>query len=262
MVRVLTVIAFAMNLNFALAQSGTTAPRVGTEADIEKARAQIADLGNLTTEMEALSKDITSFNAIIKGTEKSPGKKSEVERAQAVLRGIKHCQIDHQSGCGNLSDAEDWLAREQKWLGEYETKVAAAGTRLGELQKKYGTAMQQVATVAQMEKDFKEGKDKLIGSLATLSAENSFERLDGKLADANDLLNNISDTYDQAMVGVYLKDKIGKLLNSSAFCTAQKTCEGKDHPTVEPTEIEKIFAPTKSKSTRGSAADYGASGNR
>ncbi len=67
------------------------------------------------------------------------------------------------------------------------------------------------------------------------------EIVENKLATVGLELDTLKSRYDSAMLGVYVRDRILKLLNSKTFCDTAKTCAKGEDPTVIDSDLNSVF---------------------
>ena len=63
----------------------------------------------------------------------------------------------------------------------------------------------------------------------------------------DDKLDALERVYDKSVMGAYLQDKIGQLLNSNAICMARNRCAKLDPEKIDPETIRKELFPESSK---------------
>jgi hypothetical protein len=80
--------------------------------------------------------------------------------------------------------------------------------------------------------------------------DSNFGLLISKFDDVDYTLDEMNRYYDQAMIGAYMKEKMGALLNSDVICSAAKRCAVKDPKKIPNADIEKELFPNTSNSTR------------
>lgn len=69
-----------------------------------------------------------------------------------------------------------------------------------------------------------------------------------KVGSTEDALDEIRDRFDQAIIGAYIQDKVGALLNSRSLCKAAKQCVNSSAPTVSSKDISAELFPTSEPS--------------
>jgi predicted nucleic acid-binding Zn-ribbon protein len=95
----------------------------------------------------------------------------------------------------------------------------------------------------------------LRSQIKRLSLTSDFNELSHRFDNMGDNLNEIESIYDKAMIGTYIQDKMGQLLNSNVLCVAANAnrCNKKqeDRYEIKPEELQEIF-PASSKDNRRS----------
>lgn len=70
-----------------------------------------------------------------------------------------------------------------------------------------------------------------------------FAELDLKSNGINDTLNKMEKIYDKSVLGAYLQDKFGQLLNSQSICSAVKRCAVADPKKIDAEKIRQELFP-------------------
>ena len=71
----------------------------------------------------------------------------------------------------------------------------------------------------------------------------AFAELDLKSNGINDTLNKMEKIYDKSVLGAYLQDKFGQLLNSQSICSAVKRCAVADPKKIDSEKIRQELFP-------------------
>ena len=71
----------------------------------------------------------------------------------------------------------------------------------------------------------------------------NYTKLFNNLATIDEQLDAIERVYDKSVMGAYLQDKIGQLLNSDVICTARKRCLDSKPIKISPETIRKELFP-------------------
>lgn len=88
--------------------------------------------------------------------------------------------------------------------------------------------------------------------LRTAELRSAFLELDLKSYGVDATLNDMEKIYDKSLLGAYLQDKFGQLLNSQSICSAVKRCAVADAKKIDPEKIRQELFP-ESQATR---SDY------
>ena len=75
------------------------------------------------------------------------------------------------------------------------------------------------------------------------------------LGDIDKVLDEVERLYDRTVLGAYMQDKIGQLLNSQVICAARKRCATGDPERIDPQKIRDELFPTSTQ-TRESYYDH------
>ena len=78
----------------------------------------------------------------------------------------------------------------------------------------------------------------------------SFMELDFKTNKVETTLDDMERIYDKSLLGAYLQDKMGQLLNSQVICMAQKRCAVSDPKKIDAEKIRQELFP-ESQAIRG-----------
>lgn len=71
-----------------------------------------------------------------------------------------------------------------------------------------------------------------------------------QVGDTDRALDKMSALYDKTLLGAYVKDKVGLLLNSQLICQARKRCDVKEPVKIPNSDIEDALFPKTANSTR------------
>jgi prefoldin subunit 5 len=88
--------------------------------------------------------------------------------------------------------------------------------------------------------------------LRTADLRSDFMELDIKKLRVEATLDDMEKLYDKSVLGAYLQDKFGQLLNSQSICSAVKRCAVSDPKKIDPEKIRQELFP-ESKEVR---SDY------
>lgn len=81
-----------------------------------------------------------------------------------------------------------------------------------------------------------------------LNVQTRLLELTGDVDDIDDKLDDIERVYDASLLGAYLQDKIGQLLNSNVICQISRRCNGGDGE-ISASDIQKeLFPNTQTRS--------------
>ncbi len=72
--------------------------------------------------------------------------------------------------------------------------------------------------------------------------------LDASLGNIDQVLDQVERIYDRTVLGAYMQDKIGQLLNSQVICAARKRCAVGDPRKIPPSQIrDELFPSTQTR---------------
>ncbi len=91
--------------------------------------------------------------------------------------------------------------------------------------------------------------------IEALALQAKVSELDADLGDIDKVLDEVERLYDRTVLGAYMQDKIGQLLNSQVICAARKRCATGDSERIDPKKIQDELFPTSTR-TRGSYYDH------
>ena len=84
-------------------------------------------------------------------------------------------------------------------------------------------------------------------TIDALKLQARFSELDDNLEDIDQVLDSVETIYDRTVLGAYMQDKIGQLLNSQVICTARKRCAIRDPEKIPPGVIQRELFPTSER---------------
>lgn len=111
--------------------------------------------------------------------------------------------------------------------------------------------------------DLKSQNKAITTAITTQGLLTEFATLHGKVGDTDLALEKVSNAYDKSIIGAYLKDKFGLLLNSQTMCEGVARCRVPDRKEVSAESIQKtLFPGTEESSRKGNLYDksHGTSG--
>lgn len=143
-------------------------------------------------------------------------------------------------------------------LDQMKTEAAQINTELGRLkgealQKKVAGAASDSVRAAQAvgAVGVSIEENKLLNTkLRVADLRMSLMELDFKKNGIDATLNDMERIYDKSLLGAYLQDKMGQLLNSQVVCSVQKRCMGTDPKMIDSQRIRNEIFP-ESEAVRG-----------
>ncbi|MEN0060395.1 MAG: hypothetical protein AAGB31_16260 [Bdellovibrio sp.] len=142
-----------------------------------------------------------------------------------------------------------------------EEKLKAANQKLdaakaeeknirGQAQSVSSTQKKLIATISRQEQSQQKANEVLVTALNSSNVLDDFSRLQRSIGDTDLTLEKISNSYDKTLLGAYLKDKMGLLLNSNLMCEGYNRCKVPEPKKIPNENIEKTLFPDTSNSTR------------
>lgn len=139
-------------------------------------------------------------------------------------------------------------------MDEARAKLEVAQKAATELEVKASSLSRDAATVTMAarkeEIDQKRQVAALQSAILGQSMLTEFVMVQNKLGDTDMVLEKMSNIYDKSMLGAYLKDKIGLLVNSQLMCESVARCNVKERKEVPAERIQETLFPGTANSTR------------
>lgn len=113
--------------------------------------------------------------------------------------------------------------------------------------------------------DLKSQNKAITTAITTQGLLTEFATLHGKVGDTDMALEKVSNAYDKSIIGAYLKDKFGLLLNSQTMCEGVARCRVSERKEVTAESIQQaLFPGTEESSRKGNLYDksHGNSGSQ
>lgn len=182
------------------------------------------------------------------GTSVDSARQAHAE-AQASLARLKDQRKELQGAMDQVIADTDRTLRESD-----QAQRAAAETQVKEARELERLALARAKEQGQFNRN-------IIKIFQGQSLLSKYEDLRKNFYDQNSALDRISREYDSSLLGAYIKDKLGFMLNSPAMCDVQKQCAaGAKSAVIKGTELNNIFkGPDSAKSTR---LNYQKTGNQ
>jgi septal ring factor EnvC (AmiA/AmiB activator) len=144
-------------------------------------------------------------------------------------------------------------AEKQRELARLKDQRTGALAALDEDEMKISKMRADLIAAQRDEKEKTEELEKARAELmeTALNVSNltrDFQALDAKFENVGLKLDLVKEKYDNAMLGAYLQDRMAGLLNSDAFCTASKSCEG-TRAKINPSDLSGVFPGMKKSSS-------------
>ena len=144
------------------------------------------------------------------------------------------------------------LEKKEKILGKMKNQLKLAQLALNERQRLHEKLMSDDGIDVHTELT-KNAVEKLQSQLKAVKGQLNFDKLYRRLNNLDDTLDEVQRVYDKSIIGAYIQEKMGRLLNSQVFCQARQRCEkaqrGKN--LIDPKLIrEQIFPEAKQNSKR------------
>ena len=217
-------------------------------SDLAKRQKEISDsLAELTVKRDSLKRDVSNaetklggYHTTFKNAEKDW--KEDAGGFWGFFRG---------KGSAKKPALEAAQADYDKAKGEIQPGLTQAKS---DLERVGSQIIAQESELASMKEQTEFQLSNLRNQIKRLSLTSDFNDLTHRFENMEDNLNEIESIYDKAMIGTYIQDKMGQLLNSNALCKAASQCDGvkkKADSEIKPEDISEIF-PASSSSNRRS----------
>ncbi len=199
-----------------------------------------AKLDSLLNDKLRLQKSIAEYEA----------KMTELRQSvEATQKGL-----DEKSGVWIFESEEESRLKNQlhtaRNLYTFE-QTKGAGARLRVAQGMLADVDKEIdvllATVSKDEAKKDETMRALMQKIKSQGLAIDFAALGTKLKGTDEALDYIEGVYDKTLVGAYLQDKIGQLLNSQVICAANNRCSVAGAQDILPTVIQKELFPNSRK---------------
>lgn len=177
-------------------------------------------------------------------------------KASALRKEFKSAEQQWEQSAGKIwgfgSGSGDPALK--KKMEEARAKLEVAQKAAGELEAKaqsLGREASGLALAARREEiDQKRQVAALNSAILGQSMLTEFAMVQNKLGDTDMVLEKMSNAYDKSMLGAYLKDKIGLLVNSQLMCESVARCNVKERKEVPAERIQETLFPGTANSTR------------
>ncbi|WP_413289344.1 hypothetical protein [Bdellovibrio sp. HCB337] len=139
-----------------------------------------------------------------------------------------------------ITDLQNQLKSTQKTEGDI-SKTAAELNR---------TRMETIAAATAENAVAKMQNDAILTALNTDAILMDFATLQKKVGDTDLALEKISGAFDNKVLGAYVKDKMGLLLNSQVMCEAAARCRVSGRKEISADRIQQVLFPGTADSSR------------
>ncbi|MBS1968945.1 MAG: hypothetical protein JSU04_01485 [Bdellovibrionales bacterium] len=139
-----------------------------------------------------------------------------------------------------MDDAKEKLDAAKKTAGELDDKAESLNRDKVKLLQESGKEIY----------DLKSQNKAITTAITTQGLLTEFATLHGKVGDTDMALEKVSNAYDKSLIGAYLKDKFGLLLNSQTMCEGVARCRVPERKEVSAETIQKTLFPGTENSTR------------
>lgn len=148
----------------------------------------------------------------------------------------------------------------KKKMDEAQGKLDAAKKTVSELDEKATSLNRDKVKLLQESGkeiyDLKSQNKAITTAITTQGLLTDFATLHGKVGDTDMALEKVSNAYDKSIIGAYLKDKFGLLLNSQTMCEGVARCRVAERKEVTAESIQKtLFPGTEESSRKGNLYD-------
>ncbi|MCB0347876.1 MAG: hypothetical protein KDD37_03530 [Bdellovibrionales bacterium] len=137
---------------------------------------------------------------------------------------------------GDDSKLEEEFNGAREWNSKREQRVDQAQAQLDKVKMQIESTKQDRTNIANFER-----------KLRATQVQADFAALETEIKDFDRKLDLVESQYDKSLMGAYIQDKIGQLLNSQAICAARKRCATNDPQKIDPEVIRQELFPESAK---------------
>lgn len=206
-----------------------------------------AGIASVNAKKTQFAQDMATFDKQVdEATKKVQAAWKERNKAQAAFDDTRGGFLGFGRGTGDKDAKKNLDDAQAKFDAAKKTEVDSLKQR-DELRK----ATEKLAIDATKDSNDLKLQNKAIAT--ALSAQGvlmDFATLQAKLGDTDVTLEKLSNDFDKSLLGAYLKDKMGLLLNSQTMCEAVSRCTVKERKEVSAESIQKTLFPGTESSTR------------
>jgi prefoldin subunit 5 len=236
---------------FADPQLGEKTPAVkkNFEKSIAEASAKISNLEKTKAELAQKiydsARNITSAEKTMKNAQDASGGAPLTDKQLGIFRKT------HADYLKAKSEFEPALLKAKVDLAKVDQELEALqqSVKTEKAEKFSGDIQGQTATIynekmAQADVANADMQNTILKNrFRTVDLRSAFMDLDIKKLGVEATLNDMEKDYDKSVLGAYLQDKFGQLLNSQVICSAVKRCPTNDPKKIEPERIRKELFP-------------------
>lgn len=185
------------------------------------------------------------------------------QQAEAAKKSVESLRKEYEAAKTDWETSAGGIGGFKSGSGDREFKknMDAAKSKLDMAEKSAAQLDAQVEQLNNLSTNLVQESEKNDGEIeninrafaAALKSQgliSDFNILKGKIGSIDDTLDRMSTEYDKALLGAYIKDKIGLLLNSNLMCEAAKRCKSLEPTKIQNDKIEQVLFPGTSNSTR------------
>ncbi len=149
-------------------------------------------------------------------------------------------------GEGSAESKKNVEAAEKKFKSAQE-KVSTLEPKVEKLRETKADLVTELKTA---NKDMASANSAFITALEAGNVTEDFNMLKLKMGNTEAALDRMNSQYDKAILGAYVKDKIGLLLNSQLICQARSRCDVKNPIEIKNEDVQNVLFPGSNSSTR------------
>ena len=150
-----------------------------------------------------------------------------------------------QASAAEISAADTKVSEQKSKIDDLNSRISNNSQALVKLEKDsaaYRSSMDKARDSVVLANQI-EAQSKV--QMAAVEAQVKLTDAKVNLIGADQYVNEIERTLDREKVGIYLKDKIGKLVNSQLICEATNRCKVKAATPIGPEKLNEIFKDSK-----------------
>lgn len=198
----------------------------------------------ISPELKKAEKQLTAAEESVNLAKAELDKAREAHTKKAGGVGIGKYKIFE--GEGTTESKKNVEAAEKKFKLAQE-KVDALEPKVEKLREAKADLVTELKTT---NKDMASANNAFVAALEAGNVTEDFNVLKLKMGNTEAALDRMNSQYDKAILGAYLKDKIGLLLNSQLICQARSRCDVKNPVEIKNEDVQNVLFPGSNSSTR------------
>lgn len=229
--------------------------------------AEIRDFTALNSQLENANKQASDWEAAIKTRREriavlqgnlqaananfaaADNKYKPIECTEGLMWGMNCSKGEKIPVPQSIVDAKKKAEDEAKEIATLEAEIARGEEAIPAWRKQANEANRNIGNLTADQQRQQNTFNYLLNNLGMTM---NTVKLD--LLDTNRMLDDIRNKYDQTVLGIYLRDKMGQLLGSKSFCDAARSCGGtRDAAAIQKAVTAELFPGQRIDSRKSSA---------